>query len=59
MTNLLIVVSKVFSNALIFLLQKCEYLLLLTFFSAKNINGHAIFQDVNFNVMLANNFVKF
>ena len=32
---------------------------LLTFFSAKNINVFAMFQIRNFNVMLANNFVKF
>ena len=53
MINLLTVVAKVFSNTLIFLLQKCEYI-----FSAKNINVFAIFQDRNFNVTLAN-FVKF
>ena len=28
-------------------------------FSAKNVNVFAIFQDRNFNVTLANNFVKF
>ena len=28
-------------------------------FSAKNINVFAVFQDGNFNIMLANNFVKF
>ena len=32
---------------------------LLTFFSAKNIGVVAIFQDINFNITLANNFVKF
>ena len=32
---------------------------LLIFFSAKNINVFAIFQDRNFNDTLANNFVKF
>ena len=63
MTNSLTVVANVFSNTLIFLLQKCEELLqamqkLLTIFSAKNINVFAIFQDRNFNVMLANS-VKF
>ena len=31
---------------------------LLTFFSAKNIYVFAIFQDRNFNTMLANNFVN-
>ena len=54
MTNSLTAVAKVFSNTLIFLLQK-----LLTFFSAKNINVFAIFQDRNFNVMLANTLIKF
>ena len=33
--------------------------ILTFFFSAKNINVFAIFQDKNFNTMLANNFVKF
>ena len=32
---------------------------LLTFFSAKNINIFAVFQDRNLNVTLANNFIKF
>ena len=32
---------------------------LLTFFQQKNINVFAIFQDGNFNVLLANNFIKF
>ena len=32
---------------------------LLTFFSAKNINVFAIFQDRIFKVVLANNFIKF
>ena len=31
----------------------------MIFFSAKNINVFAIFQDRNFNVMLANNLVSF
>ena len=53
MTNSLTVVAKVFSNTLIFLLQK-----LLTFFQPK-ISVLATFQDRNFNVTLANNFVKF
>ena len=56
MTNLLTVVAKVFLNILIFLLQKCEQL--LTFFS-KNINVFAIFQEINFNVTLPHNLVKF
>ena len=44
MTNSLTVVAKVFSNTLIFLLQKCEELLQATHnFSAKNINVFAIF----------------
>ena len=32
---------------------------LLSFFSAKNTNVFAIFQDRNFNVTLANNFLSF
>ena len=47
MTSLLTVVAKIFSNTLIFLLQKCEY----SHFCSKNINVFAIFQDRN----LANN----
>ena len=59
MTNLLTVVAMVFSNKIdifaakmraAFAIQK-----LLTFFR-KNINVFAIFQDRNFNVMLAINF---
>ena len=46
--NLLMVVARVLSKTLIFLPQKC-----------KNITVFAIFQDRNFNVMFANNFVKF
>ena len=57
MANSLTVVAKVFSNTLIFLQQKCEQL--LTFFFSKNTNLFAIFQDRNFNVTLASNFVKF
>ena len=49
MTNYLAVVAKVFSNTLIFLL--------LTFFSAKNINVLSIVQDKNFNITQTNNFV--
>ena len=63
MTNLLTVVAKVFSNTLIFLLQKCLYSFCNAkathAFSVKNINVFAIFQDRNFNFTLANNFVKF
>ena len=70
MTNSLTVVAKVFSNTLIFLLQNCEQLLHCeshshlqceshSHFSAKNIDVFAIFQDRNFNVTLAYNFVKF
>ena len=61
LTNLLMttVVAKVFSNTLIFLLQKCEQLMCSHFFQPKNINVFAIFQDRIFNVTLANNFVKF
>ena len=50
MTHSLTVVDKVFSNTLIFLLQKC---------AAKNINIFTIVQDRNFKVTLANNFFKF
>ena len=46
MTYPLTVVAKIFSNTLIFLLQK-------------NINVFAIFQDIKLNVKLANKFVKF
>ena len=59
MTNSLTVVAEIFSNTLIFLLQKCEYLLHCKsyphFFQQKNINVFAIFQDRNFNVTLAKN----
>ena len=48
--NLVIVVAKVFSNTLIFLLH---------FSAKKKINVFAIFQDRHFNLTLANNFVKF
>ena len=51
MTNSLSIVAKVFSYTLMFLL--------LTFFSKKNMNVFAIFQDRNLNVTLAYNFVKF
>ena len=57
MTNLLTVVAKVFSNTLVFLLQKCEATNI--FFSAKNINVFVLFQDRNFNVMLADNLLSF
>ena len=56
MTNELTVVAKVFSNTLIFLLQKCKS---NSHFFSKNINVFVIFQDRKFNVMLAKNFVKF
>ena len=62
MTNSLTVVDKVFSIILIFLLQKCALLsyTVLTFFQQENINViFALFQDRNFNITLANNFVKF
>ena len=55
-TNSLAVVAKVFSKTFIFLLQKCKS---YSDFFSKNINVFAIFQDTNFNVTLANNFVKF
>ena len=57
---MLLYLAKVFSNTLIFLLQKYKQLTYIFFFSSKNINVFAgIFQDRNFNVTLANNFVKF
>ena len=62
MINSLIVVAKVFSNTLIFLLQNvssfCNAKAALIF-SAKNINVFAMLQDRNFNVKLANSLVKF
>ena len=54
MTNSLTVVVKILSNTLMFLLQtRATHI-----FSAKNINVFVIFLDRNFNVTLANNFVK-
>ena len=50
MTNWLTVVAKIF---------KYIEILLQFFFSPKNIKVFAIFQDRNFNVTLANNFIKF
>ena len=57
MTNSLTFVAKVFSDILIFLLQK-RY---SHFFSKKKKYQYifAIFQDRNFKITLANNFVKF
>ena len=58
MTNSLTVAAKVFSNALIFLLQKCEELLQCKSYShffSKNTNVFAKFQDRSFNITLANN----
>ena len=60
MTNLLTVVAKVFSNTLIFLLPKFEVLLQYKDYShifSKNINALVVFQDRNFDVILAKNFV--
>ena len=58
MVKLLTVVAKVFSNTLIFFCKnvnaKATHI-----FSVKNISVFAIFQDRNFNPMLANNFIKF
>ena len=51
MTNSLTIVTKVFSDTLIFLLLKCEYPLQCKSYSCffrKNINLFAIFQDKNF-----------
>ena len=62
MTKTLSVEAKVFSNTLIFLLQKCEELLQCKSYShflAKNINVFAIIQDRNFNITLANSLVMF
>ena len=62
MTKLLTVVAQVFSNTLIFLLQKCEQLFQrksYSHFFSKNINVFAMFQDRNFTFMLDNNFFKF
>ena len=62
MINSLTIVAKIFSNTLIFLLQKCEWLLQCkshSHFSAKNISVFTIFQERNFDVTLAYNFVKF
>ena len=57
MTNLLTVVAKVFLNTLIFKYRK--NVKSYPHFSAKIINVSTIFQDRNFNIMLADNFVKF
>ena len=61
MTNSLTVVAiHIFSNTLLFLLQKCvAFAKAAHIFAAKNINLFAIFQDRNFNFILANKFVKF
>ena len=60
-TNWLTVVTKVFSNILIFFLQKnvSSFAKATHIFSAKSTNVFAISQDRNFNVMLVKNFVKF
>ena len=49
--NLVNVVAKIFSNTLIFLLQKL-LLAFTTHYFSKNIIVFAIFQDRNFNIML-------
>ena len=54
MTNLLTVVTKVFSYFDIFAAKNVTHI-----FSAKHINVFDIFQNRNFNIMLANNFIKF
>ena len=63
MTNLLAVVAKVFSSKLYFFCCKNVSSFCIAkathIFSAKNINVFAIFQDRNFDITLANNFVKF
>ena len=65
MINLLTVVAKVFSNTLILLLQNVSSFCngsvkAIHIFSVKKkkINVFAIFQDENFKIMLANNFVN-
>ena len=59
MTNSLNVVAKIFSNTLIFLLQKYEQLLHAPrILAPKNVSVFAIFQR-NFIITLANNFAKF
>ena len=58
MTNSLAVVAEIFSNTLIFLLQKCECKSYPHFFS-KNIDVFAIFQDRNFNITLAKTSLSF
>ena len=62
MTNQLAVLAKVFSNTMIFLLQNVSSFCnakATHIYAAKNIKVFAIFQDRNFNITLANNFVKF
>ena len=62
MTNSLTVVAKVFSNTLIFCCRNVSSFCNTKgthIFTTKNINVFAIFQERNFNAMLANNFVKF
>ena len=55
MTNSLTVVAKIFSNTLIFVFHaKATHI-----FPATNIIVFVMFQDRNFNVTLANNFVQF
>ena len=64
MTNTLTVVAKVFSNTLIFFAAKMWVAFAMIakathIFFAKNINVFTIFQDRNFKLTLANNFIKF
>ena len=56
MANLLTAVAKVFSNAWIFLLQKCGCKSYSHFFFSKNISVIATFQDRDVNVTIANYF---
>ena len=54
MTNSLTVVATVFSDTLIFLLQKSEYCKSYShFFSAKNINVFGIFKERNSSTLLS------
>ena len=57
MTNLFTTVSKVFSYSLIFLLKKSVCKSYWRLFQQK-ISVYLPYQNRNFNIMLANNFVK-
>ena len=66
MTNLLTVVAKVFLNTLIdhsfaakMWVAFAMHVKATHIFSEENINVFVLFQDTNFIVKLANNFIKF